>query len=131
MSHNLEPQGSSNAPTVSGANRVVLEVRGLQVPSFKNRKRSGLNRQTGKMMSYTPKNIKQRMASLEDAILQALCSACLTAESETPLECLSRLQTLLSGLSDDSIYQIPKGSFDTEWVSRGNEGVQITIEKLF
>ena len=74
--------------------------------------------------------VKKRMALLEDAIVFALYSCAATIVSETPSGCLKQLRTLLSGLSDDSIREIPCGSWDVERVEKGQEGLLITIEKL-
>jgi len=79
-------------------------------------------------MSYTRKDIKKRMQLLEDVILSKLYSLCPTTESETHSECLKQLRTALSGLSDDSIREIPVGSWSVDRVPKGEEGVRITIE---
>lgn len=70
------------------------------------------------------------MNRLENAILFALYSSCQTDSREMDLECRKQLQTLLSGLSDDSLKEIPRSSFDVEYVAKGEEGVIIEIMKL-
>lgn len=95
-------------------------ITGDNCPSFKNRKRMG----------RTPGNIKKRMLQLENRIVSALNSLCQTPSNETDLECQKRLRTALSGLSDDSLTEIPEFSFGVRYVEPGLEGVEITIEKL-
>lgn len=74
--------------------------------------------------------IKQRMAMLEAAILCALYSEYQIVGSETHSECWKRLRTLLSGLCDDSIREIPTGSWDVEYVPKGQEGILIEITPI-
>lgn len=105
--------------------KIAIEVTGQQVACFKNTKKSS---RSG--FIYTPKKIKGRMLLLENAILSALYSEYRIKENETHLECLKRLRTALSGLCDDSIREIPSGSWDVEYVEKGNEGVLIGIEIL-
>lgn len=101
-------------------------------PSFKNHKRAGINRKTGKMMTYTRADIKKRMNQLEDAILSALWSSCQTAGGEMDLECRKRLLTHLSGLCDDSVKEIPRFLFDAQQYAKEGEqaGIWIEIERL-
>lgn len=70
------------------------------------------------------------MLLLENAILSALLSEYRIKENETHLECLKRLRTALSGLCDDSIREIPSGSWNVEYVEKGSEGVLIEIETI-
>jgi hypothetical protein len=104
---------------------LVLEIVCGHVPSFKNHKHSS---RSG--FVYTDPKIKRRMAILENSILCGLYSSSQTNGSETPSECWKRLRTLLSGLCDDSIREIPCGSWGVEYVSKGSEGVRITIERI-
>ncbi len=99
-------------------------------PAFKNCKISGRNRKTGKLMSYTDHEIKERMQQLEDAILFELYSTGKTFGEGMEAECLRRLRMLLSGLLDDSLNEIPEGSFGSEMVAPDQEGITIIIEEI-
>lgn len=99
-------------------------------PSFKNHKRSGINRQTGKHTTFTRADIKERMEQLENAILSELYSTGKTFGEGMEVECLRRLRMLLSGLCDDSLKEIPEGSFSSELVEPAQEGITIIIEEL-
>ncbi len=123
-----ETPAGSKTTKASGISLVV--VTGDNVPSFKNTKRAGVSSKTGKNFSYTPKQIKQRMQRLENGIVWALCLESPVDGSVTGLECRKRLLTVLSGLCDDSLKQIPEFSFGVRYVEPGAEGVEITIEPL-
>ncbi len=108
---------------------ILLEIKGVgHIPSFKNRKRAIMDRSTGKMRTLTEPSVKKRMENLESAIVCELFSVSQTIENATPSECLKPLRTLLCGLSDDSIREIPCGSWDVKYVQPGEEGVTIEIE---
>ena len=109
----------------------MLRIRGVgHIPSFKNRKRAILDSNTGKMRTLTEPDIKKRMDRLENAIFCELYSSSQITEGETRQECLKRLRIALSGLFDDSILQIPQGSWETQRVPKGEEGAIITLEQL-
>jgi hypothetical protein len=112
-------------PTVN-----LLVITGDHCPSFKNTKRSGINLATGKLNNYTPAKIKARMQLLERGILSALNSWSATAGDGTDLECQKQLRIVLSGLSDDSLVEIPEFSFGWRKVEAGKEGVEILIRKI-
>jgi hypothetical protein len=99
-------------------------------PAFKNYKRSGKHRKTGKHMTFTRDDIKERMEQLENAILLELYSTGKTFGEGMEAECMRRLRMLLSALSDDSLNEIPEGSFGSELVEPGQEGITIIIEEL-
>lgn len=105
-------------------------VTGEAIPSFKNTKRSILDKNTGLQRTLTPGKIKRQMQRLENAILSALYSESQTIGGATDLECLRQLRTALSGLSDDSLREIPEFSFGIQYVAKGNEGVLITISEI-
>lgn len=94
-------------------------------PSFKNHKHSGANG-----FVYCDPRVKKRVQSIENAMLSELYSESQIVGSETHSECWKRLRTVLSGLSDDSIREIPEGSWAVEFVPPGDEGLEITIEPL-
>ena len=106
---------------------IKLVVRSGPVPAFKNCKRSILDRNTGLQRTLTPGPIKKRMQVLENGILSALYSSCQTTDAETALACRKQLRIALSGLSDDSLAEIPEFSFGLERVPKEREGVKIEI----
>lgn len=71
------------------------------------------------------------MDQLENAIVSALYSLSQTGGAVTPSECSKQLRTVLSGLCDDSLKQIPAGAWGTEYVNREDEGLVIIIEQIF
>jgi hypothetical protein len=81
-------------------------------------------------MQITEPKVKKRMRALEDAIVSELYSLCQTTGQGTPSECLKQLRTAASGLLDDSIKELPSGSWDVRYVPIGEEGLEITIEEL-
>jgi hypothetical protein len=101
-----------------------------EIPSFKNRKTAILDSASGKMRTLTQKSVKERMDRMESAIVSQLYSISHPTESATPLECLKQLRTFLSGLSDDSIREIPCGSWDVQRCKKGEEGATIIIEEI-
>jgi hypothetical protein len=105
-------------------------VTGDHVPAFKNRKRAIIDRFTGKPRTLTEPSVKKRMERLENSIVCALYSSCQTPERVTDLEWLKRLQTALFGLLDDSLAVIPEFSFGVRRVPKGQEGVEIEIERI-
>lgn len=110
---------------------MTLKIVGIgHIVSFKNRKRAILDSHTGKMRTLTPYMVKKRMDNLENAILSALYSSFPTEGTETPLECLKQLQIALSGLSDDSVNEIPCGMWESEQVISGEEGCIIQVFEL-
>jgi len=111
--------------------KIVLKVVGAgHIPAFKNRKRAILDRNTGKMRTLTEPSVKKRMDRIENLILSELYSCIQMKGQEMPSECLKQLQTVLSGLCNDSIKEIPRGSWDSIKVSKGWEGAIIEIEEL-
>src|SRR5690348_10817908 len=117
---------SGNQMGVIQNHRVTLTVQGVgPIPSFKNCKRAILDKRTGRMRTLTEPSVKKRMQLIEDAILLALYSCCPTTEGATGLEWLKRLRIALSGLSDDSLKQIPRSNWEaaSPLVETGREGV--------
>ena len=126
MNKPCNPKASSNSRTEAGPSSVVLVISGLgHCPSKKNRHFPLTNGALG-----IDKSVRDRMKALENAILSALYSECQIVGNETHSECWKRLRTLLSGLSDDSIREIPTGSWAVEHVANGQEGMQITIQEI-
>lgn len=110
---------------------VTLKVTGLgHIPSFKNRKMAVRDHTNGKLKTVSPPEVKLRMERLENAIVSALYSESQIVGNETHSECWKRLRTVLSGLCDDSIKEIPCGSWDVEYVDAGEEGIVIEIEEI-
>lgn len=120
-----KPKVSWSRRTAASPNRVVLEVvTGENLCSFKNRKRV-----TKRGGLITDPDVKRRQDRLEAHILLSFYFASPTGEHETDLDSLRALRTLLSGLCDDSLKQIPEFSFAVEYVKPEDAGVQITIER--
>lgn len=111
-----------NSPPKSLTLNVKL---GEHIPNKKNAHYPGSD---GKIK--IDKEVKRRVNQLENAIVLSLYSLCQTKESVMDLECRKQLSILLSGLSDDSIREIPSHSWEVEYVEKGNEGVRIEIELL-
>ena len=110
---------------------IKFVIKGIgHTPSFKNKKIAVRHRTNGKQMQITEPKTKNRMRALEDAIVLALYSLSQTTGPGTPTECLKQLRTALSGLCDDSIKQIPSGSWDVRYVPVGEEGLEITIQEI-
>lgn len=99
-------------------------------PSFKNSKRSILDRNTGRQRTLTPGKVKRRMDQLEDAIVSALFSWSQTKEGVMRLACWKQSPTALFGPSDDSIKEIPCGEWDVRYVEKSQEGLEITFTSL-
>lgn len=139
MNPNFSPSASVSSPTEAGPNaRETLPAQSLKlvvltrdnVPSFKNSKRSILDRNTGKQRTLTPGKMKKRMDHLEQSIVSALLSLSRTGEGETALACRRRLLTVSLELCDDSLKVVPEFSFGVRYVEPGQEGVEIEITKL-
>lgn len=124
----LCPDGplTNSAPTKQSAPLKLL-IKGPLPPSFKNNKRSILDRNTGLQRTLTPKETKQRMDILENGIVFALYSLSRTIGAGTHSGCLKQLRTALCELSDDSIREVPAGDWDVRYVPKGEEGLEITI----
>lgn len=107
---------------------VTLRIQGVgHIPSHKNRKRAIMDKSMGHLRTLTEPPVRERMQRIENAITFALYSLCQTNENVTHSECLKQLRTALSGLCDDSIKEVPEGSWYTEHVPQGEEGCTITI----
>lgn len=102
-----------------------LHINGFHIPSFKNCKHTNKHGHV-----YTETRVKKIMEQLESGILSELYSEFQMVEPETASECWKRLRTALSGLSDDSLKEIPNASFSTEVVPKGQEGVMIEIYEI-
>jgi len=98
--------------------------------SFKNKKRIGFNRKTGKGVSYTDKKTKQWMQNAIAQLESQLLTCCPTIAGETAGEWRKRLLTVLFPLQDDSWKYMLPGAQNVKMVPKGKEGVEIEIEKL-
>lgn len=111
---------------------LVLAVRGLgHVPSFKNKKRSILDRNTGKQRTLTEAKTKQWMeACIQSFVSQLLCATQTAAEGTTPGR--SKLSSIVSLLPwDDSRQWIPTIHITTLEVDAGEEGADILLTPEF
>lgn len=109
---------------------IVIELVEITVPSFKNNKRAVIQKGKKFAKPITDPKTKERMLHLENAMLSALYSDSQIIGNETHSECWKRLRTVLSGLSDDSVREIPSGSWDSFVVGKGFEGVKIEIMEI-
>lgn len=115
----------SSKSSDAGVTLLCLSIRGRgPIPSFKNHKRIHGRR------LVVEKKIGRRMDLITLAIEFALFSAFQTVGSETGTGCSLASWTALSAPLDDSLAWIPSASFEVEYVSKGNEGADIYIEKL-
>lgn len=120
------PESSANQDTGSPAKAapLVLRIRGVgEIPGFKNRKRIA-----GQHLITDPK-VKQRMQALQRAIECELRSAFQAAGAGTSMVARRRLLTLLLP-QDDCWTCIPELILTGELVEPGQEGADITIERL-
>lgn len=126
MSYLCETKDGPGERTASGLNCLVLTVHlGQHIPSKKNHHFPGKG---GRVL--IDKKVKERILELENAILCELFSLSAMLASGTPSACSRPLRTLLSELCDDSIREIPSGSWGVRYVKKGQEGVEITIMEL-
>lgn len=107
---------------------IVLVINCPPVPSFKNRKRAIFRK--NQLGLITEPSVKERMLALENGILSALYSDSQIIGNETHLECWKRLRTVLLELYDDSVREIPNGSWETLQVTKSLEGVTIEITEI-
>jgi len=106
----------------------ILQVRGLgHVPSFKNRKRAILDRNTGKQRTLTEPATKQWMdRCIQSFVSQLLCAAQTIVSGTIPGR--SKLFSIVSSLPwDDSRQWIPEIHVLTVEVDKGDEGADIHI----
>lgn len=120
-SHSANPRSEGIRLSVTGIGHVI---------PFKNRKRAILDRKTGKMRTLTEPKVAQWMERATEAIVLKLFSSCQTGDAATQRECLSQLRTFLCGLSDDSVKQLPMGSWEVEYVEKGDEGFELVIGEI-
>lgn len=117
----------------------MLEIKGLQVPSFKNTKRiGGLTRWPdgswrGNPVLITRKDVKAQMQTITAMLKSQVCSAFLTTGDGTTTGCSPpssiAWSTHLKGL-DDCWQQVEIGSVKTILVPKGEEGATIMIEEM-
>jgi len=79
---------------------------------------------------FTKPEYQAWMDRATESIVLQLFSKCQTGDAATQLECWKRLRTFLSGLSDDSVKQLPEGAWKVEFVEAVDAGADILIERL-
>jgi len=111
--------------------KIELEVKGLShIPSFKNKKRSILDRNTGLQRTLTEGKTKQWMERCTQSLVSQLLCATQTIEGAT-IPGHSKLSLIVSSLPwDDSRQWIPETHITTQEVPNGDEGCLITIERI-
>jgi hypothetical protein len=109
-------------------NAVVLGVRGLHIPSFKNHKHSN---RSG--FVYLDKRVKALMDKITHSLLWQLRSMFRTTGSATRTGCSAQSLTALyehCDRFDDAWQWIPRITVTVEMVPKGQEGVRIEIERM-
>jgi len=102
-----------------------LTIQGIgNVISFKN------NKMLARGRLFTKPEYQAWMDRATESIVLQLFSKCQTGDAATQLECWKRLRTFLSGLSDDSVKQLPEGAWKVEFVEAVDAGADILIERL-
>jgi hypothetical protein len=109
---------------------LVLVIKGMHVPSFKNCKRAILDRKNGKMRTLTDPKTRRQM----DAIIQSFVSQSISDIQTRSAETLTGpfLQSSIVSLlpQNDSRQWIPEHHVSTQDVDKGNEGAEIIIERI-
>lgn len=104
------------------------------IPSFKNSKQLITRTPRGKLLDrpllITSPEYREWMAKAVASLESQLLSMCRTGAEETPPEHL-KLFAMLSRLpADDSVNDLPEGSWKVERVTPGEEGAKIEIERI-
>lgn len=108
----------------------MLEIKGVSIPAFKNRKRAIVDRRTGKQRTLTEPRVKEQMERIITAIEWQLCCAIpiIAGEILTVPQVLSWIASSLP--SDDSRQNIPQLLIEAVDCDKGEEGATITIEPM-
>lgn len=110
---------------------IKLNVLGLgHVPSFKNKKRAILDRNTGKMRTLTEPEAAKWMQKCEDAFVSQLKSLYQTTEAVMPMVRSPRSWIACVAPYDDSVNIIREIHLTVHDAPKGCEGATITIEPL-
>lgn len=117
-------------PAPASSKSIVLEIKGLTIPAFKNRKRAIRDRRTGKQRTLTEPRVKEQMERIILAIGFQLLSVIPTTAGET-LTAQQARSWIASSLPSDDSRQIISQIFITALdCDKGEEGAQIIIEKM-
>ncbi len=110
---------------------IKIEVKlGENIQSFKNKKRSILDSNTGQQRTLTPKKTKEHMDRITSGLLSALLLESQTIDAAILMGC-SRLSWIAYKMpEDDSLQWIPEIHLRHERVEKGNEGFVIEIEEF-
>lgn len=112
------------------AKPLVLEVKGFHIPSFKNRKRAILDRNTGKHRTLTEPETKEKMEKIIRSFVSQLLLTIQTCESAI---CRGRSKLYATALllpADDSLHWIPHITIQARKVDKGFEGAIIEITPI-
>jgi hypothetical protein len=114
---------------MNSVEKIVLQVSG-NVPSFKNKKRAILDRNTGKMRTMTEAKTQKRMEEIIQSFVFQLC--CATQTTFVGISTEEQARFLIASLlpEDDSWQWIPELHISCAKVKRGEEGGEMIIEKL-
>jgi hypothetical protein len=105
-------------------------VQGLgEIPSFKNKKQIGRSFKK-KAVLFTKPKVKQQMERITRAIECRLRSSFLTVGIAMGTECIPLSRIVSSLPLDDSLAWIPEHSVNWRRVNKGEEGFELTIEKI-
>ena len=117
-------------PAKTPLGRIVLEVKGITIPAFKNRKRAILDRHTGKMRTLTDPSVKERMDQITLGIELELRSVIRTIGNGTWTAQQVRSWIASSLPLKDSRQWIPSLWIDAVDCNNGEDGATIDIEQI-
>jgi hypothetical protein len=125
-------------PAPISSRSIVLNVRGISIPAFKNRKRAIKDKRTGKLRTLTDPKIRQRLnqitAQLRSEIILAIGSE-LLSDLATTGNATWTGQQLQSWIATklplrDSRQWMRSIHIESADCDKGQEGAEIIIEKL-
>ena len=113
---------------------VKLQILGISVPAFKNRKRAIRDHKTGKMRTLTDPVIKRKMDLIVDQIINAIACELLydIGINESGTVTVQQVRSWIASRLPlrDSRQWIPSLYIDAVDCAKGEEGAEIIIENL-